>query len=1226
MTRQEFTNQLPEFAGGAMGIKPPLVFRNVSARYFTLRANLDLVQQLVDNYVNIVPHEIGFFRVSAPYVNLVVLDYGQMGEAEMTAGWFSQVEVYFSVGLEWYKRVRGQYVFHDWAVITPYIFVTDDVSAPVGRTVYGFQKIFSQLELTESQWVKSPTSPTVVARLATQLFPKTYSGGKLENRVFLEIDRKTMSRTQVPVDPKDPSLPWNIAANFATAINGMSRDMMWMPQALRIFPFNALTNPTILPAMLGKIAPSFLPGQAGYSLNSINLKQFRRASNPAEICYQALTNAQMQTTAFNGAGLLGENRVQLGDISGGYVIRLFEGASLPIVRTLGLDVHRSWRTHDGQQVDEIKPIMPIWMDVDLKFNAGSNLAWRTDRGIWRDETGIPIPGAAAQPKPRFNNTVSTSIEAIAGPFQFAGTTIRVVPLLAEKVKLRAFLDHSINNAIRDSAPLLEKDGSPAEYVVQLQLWCRGQQPQEAQFPKSDEFAYVYLTGFTYDSVTSESNNVGDWAKYEMSFMIPVKWQRMKRAEWEEIRHYPDAALHPSWETVGVGLVPSFSLADNTITAISRSEIQGIATGRANFIRPESVWLGAEGKGDDAETLLRVDMELLPAVTEGLDAAVHPLIQINTGGNCRTLGSDPDAPWKWAEQLRLELNAKNTQKAASWDKLKVARALGLELLGNQTPFSLYTLKQFRDVSDPDKACYQALIRVSKSLANVYDMQEIEETLTVQITDYPEFGIVESLGIVANRIDTDSAGIDYNAQGVRPFFIRCTLDEPPGERVLTREGLDAWTIHSAAFGTMLSGEPASPPITVDLRAETLQDRVDPSRTQEVMYQARERRSSGTISKDDEISPSMAKDAIEAVDPQAVIEAALSREWSNQSPSAHWRAGRAELEKRFAVLPEQAKLAALAEVELARQLNNELATAPGAVAAQILSQELPALLQGAPLVTSELMGSSLQRELLGESIAQAFAKSMIIADNLSGQGPATRWRKDLANLLRGQYALTQLRLRMEANVDVISPLSILGLRGMKYLDASGQFDSAYDSSAPSYNADIINNWLGEFVKTAKDLLQVAQEISASDIQGGPGISNLDPLVRASCWRIGEILAALTPELLTPLGSQAEAIELVRRRFKTLSELIELCRTCAKAQRDGLINKLSRGYQKPDYCVLRNSVGGEADSLFPRALSWSADWFSGHKVNLIESMPDENGEPKVDAPSEMQPHPAENAPKAEE
>ena len=94
-------------------------------------------------------------------------------------------------------------------------------------------------------------------------------------------------------------------------------------------------------------------------------------------------------TAFNGGGLLGEERTLLGDLRGGYTVKLHEFTSLPIVRSLGLDVHRRWRS-DGVDVAELKPVVPFWMDVNVLYQQGINLAWRTRDSVWKDGTGAQI--------------------------------------------------------------------------------------------------------------------------------------------------------------------------------------------------------------------------------------------------------------------------------------------------------------------------------------------------------------------------------------------------------------------------------------------------------------------------------------------------------------------------------------------------------------------------------------------------------------------------------------------------------------------------------------------------------------------------------------------------------------------------------------------------------------------------------------------------------------------
>jgi hypothetical protein len=175
MTPEEFTKGLPRITLDQLGVKPPLMFRGVSARVFPLRANLDTLQQLVDGYLNFVPREAGYFRAPLPYVFVVLLNYGQMSEAMMRSGWFSQIEVYFGLPVEWYKLVDGQYVFHDWGVITPYIFVNDDISVPVGRTVYGFPKVLASVKQTDSSWMKNPVASSNLASVATTVFQKAYA-------------------------------------------------------------------------------------------------------------------------------------------------------------------------------------------------------------------------------------------------------------------------------------------------------------------------------------------------------------------------------------------------------------------------------------------------------------------------------------------------------------------------------------------------------------------------------------------------------------------------------------------------------------------------------------------------------------------------------------------------------------------------------------------------------------------------------------------------------------------------------------------------------------------------------------------------------------------------------------------------------------------------------------------------------------------------------------------
>jgi len=1119
MTSEEFTNGLPLFANDPLPIKPPFAFKGLSARIFPLRANLDALQQLCNGYLNFVPPEVGRFRAVVPYVYLAMLDYGQISEVVTALGWFAQVEVFFCVPIEWYKVVNGKWVFHDWAVITPFIYVDDDISVPTGRGVYGFPKALAKVKPAASRWITDPVAPVTLARVETAVFPKLYQGKRLKSKVFLEVSRDApMSNFQVPSDLGSPIMPWVVASNIAQALGGFGRDAMWLAQAMRIFPINPGVDAAFVPEMLDRLGPAMAPGGPGFVLNSLNLKQFRRSDAPEKICYQGLTNGRMQMTAFNGGGLLGEERTLLGDLSGGHTVRLHEYSSLPIVRTLGLDVHRRWR-EDGIDVAELKPVMPFWIDVNVLYHQGINLAWRTLDSVWKDGTGAqinpaqkPTPDADAPP---YNTTVASVIEAVAGPFQFSGTTIRVLPLLAHRGRLQAFLDTDINDALK--SPMRREDGTGDEHV-RLSVWARPPIPVNDGRPVGGEFAYVYLAASSYAAVTSKTNNIGDWAKYELSFLIPVKFER-RTADGQ-------------WKMKGVGLVPAFSFMDDSIGAVSRVEVLGIPTISATFVRPESVWL-AEGEPSSRamQTLLRLDAEVIPALDVGQPTSMHPILEIRGHDDCTGLGDagSRTTPMEWAEALRLELGTKKAVKATFGDDCKVARALALELLGNRVPVALYSLKQFRDVSDPEKACYQSLVRVPRVFKEIFDLKEIEETIVVHLHDFPTLKIVEALGLIATTLHKTSAGIVYAAQAVRPFYIRATVDEPLSQGLASRAGTLTWSLSRDAFRTILSGEAGAPPITVDVRAEELQDQGDPCRMPAIMYQAHERLLQGqsnTITKD------AARKALAQVDPQMVIESVLSREWGNTDEDARWREGRRELIDAYETLLSGASpdLAADAESTIYTLANNQRAARPGR------PEELSAIVD---------------------------------------------------RMIKSLKTFTTARIEMERHFSALASWSILRLQRR-------QDPTLVSAPPPSAEA---------LCKEVIALVASLEVITGLKVDGEPSPdNNLDTQVLADFIRLKELvngpLTAVAANELLLLSSQSwdDLLAMTGDHVQEFREAVALARRYCNVQREALLNKLSRAFQKPDFCIRRDALGPDRNRLLPITLSWDEEWYTGKKIDSVE------------------------------
>lgn len=1152
MTPEEFTRTLPKLTGNTLLMQPPFVFNGLSARIFPLRAQLDTLQRVCDDLLNFVPPQAGYFRASLPYVYLMVLDYGQIAEAAARVGWIAQIEVFFMIPLEWYKWVGGKWIFHDWAVITPYVFVDDDYSVPLGRTVYGFPKVLAKVNKTPSAWVKDATTPITLVSISANVFPQAYAGTNMETRTFLEIERATASGTQIPFNPAGGLMPWTIASNLAQGFAGFSRDASRMAQAMRISSVNP-TDPGVLSAMMARMAPWLRPSGAGFVQNSINLKQFRRSNKPDQICYQSLTNGCMEMEAFNGGGLLGEYSTMLGDLSGGHSIKLYDYPSLPIIRTLGLEVHRQWAGPDCE-VAELEPVLPFWIDVDVKYDAGTNLAWRTNKGVWKDPSGVPFDSeqpATATKTTLFNTTITTAIDEIAGPFEYSNATVRVLPLLAQIDKLQQYVDQFLNKPLE--TPMKGVDGE--EEHVQFKIWARRSLADRLQRPKGSELAYIYLIVTSFDSILSLTNNVGNWTKYQLSFMIPVEFQRRNAAG--------------TWYLAGVGVVPAFSFADNCIAAIARLEVEGFEASVANFSRPESVWLSSEDDFCDnpMQTLLRVDAEVISVLGQGQKATVQPVIEIIQGDPDAGLGTSPDSAWRWSENLREELREKKFIKVNKAEDIKIGRALALELLGNQVPVNAYSMKQFRDVADPTRACYQSLVRVPRLIKELSDVREIEDTLVVKIHDYPTLNIVSQLGIVATTLPASEGGIVSTVQAVRPFYVVGTLQEPLAQRLGWRCPGAEWVIDSkVAFSTLLSDQQGAPPITSDFLAEALQDEMDPCHISEIMYQAGHRlgwsaakrlaRQAGTFSKAD------ARRALREIDAQSVIESMLSREWGNSNVDARWRTGRRQLIKALSALPINGVTSAFAETVLYRELNNLMATLPGAVA-------------------SPLTDVSRYDKDLDAALKKLAKKKFTDA----GQ----HWRNQIEQIILTQEKFIRLRMEMDNDLNVLAAASVLKPQDLK---------RSYAELGEKMPTD------EEFAQVVLRLIRTMRSISEQTIEGEPSErNNLDAHVRADKKRLQALLKAVPHGSAADIGLPTDSertqdiLDWAMQHIDDIRSLVALARGFCEVQNDALLNKLSRAFQKPDFCIRRDSVATHSNQFLPLSLSWDADWYYGREFEAEDA-----------------------------
>lgn len=1135
----------------ALPLKPPFTINNLSTALFPLRANLDSLQGFCNGYLNVIPKELGRFRAFSPYVLLMVMDYGSLALEVTNLGWFSQHEICFCVPVEWYRVINGRWVFQDWAMVTPYIYVDDDLSLPMGRTVAGWPKTFVNMQPTLSKWLREPFGPAAEMTVSAMVFPKMYAGERQEERVFLEIERGArMSNFRLPFNDQSPIMPWTVASNMAQTLSGMGRDVRNLLAGLGLYPTNEGTSPEKYATMLRNVGKMIDPVRPQMKANILNLKQFRASEDPDQYCYQALTNGYMDFTKFNGVGLLGEQALVSGDASGGYSIKLHEWPSLPITRALGLEVHRRWRG-EGVDVAEIKPVMPFWYDCNMTYGLGYNLAWRTRGGVWRDRRGRSYPqgpsdAGRAHVESLYNTMLGPSAKPVAGPFRFTGTTIRVMPLLASKAKLQKFLDGYLNDPMRPKRPMTRgkdkaEERDAEEIEERFTLW--------ASDHPGDQYGYVYLTATSFGTTTSATNNVGDWADREIAFMVPVKRQR-----W----------VDGAWQLAGVGLVPAFTYVDNIAAAMSGSEVLGIPTMHAIFEEAESSWMSADGPAINAEqVLLRVHAEVLPVVGEGERAVRREIVEIRSGTPVvpngglawRVLGD------RWTAILGGELKRKKRMSVlgkgpdgGGTSVAKRARALALEILGNRVPISVYTMKQFRDNADPDSACYQSIVRVDRTLAEVLDLREIEGPMVVRINDFPTQSIVELLGLVAATTPGQGVGLRYSLQPIRPFWMRVTMEEALGKPLRYRAGTREWTenpeqekssfeLDSHALRDRSGEDPGSagprkrlrvsaasassaelehPRFSAGLGGVRLQEDGDPRR---MTLAAQEGKSQRTGEPGvHEITAERGREAVDWIDPQTIIESILSREWGNWDVDARWRRGRRTL-----VASYKRTMSGVSGDEAAR----------------------------------------------GEwAFFDAIVKQI-------GQRPGEP-------VVDAQQMVERLAELMEMAADVEKTWATLGSLGLLY---PADFYSRGTPPTPDETGDAILRFIEAVGAFAG--MGVIGEPSAPDHQRAFA-------ARDNASRLRTIINSLQQDLLAS-ATRANPYETGEVAKKILAatdlfrEAVDLVRERVALQREALFNRLSKTYQKPDFCVRRDSAGPEADRHFPLNESWDEEWYVGSEISAL-------------------------------
>ena len=695
------------FGGGQeLTFRPPLLFREVTARVFPLKANIARLAEFCDQYLNMdVPDEIVHFTPALPYVYFMALNYGGMSATTVEAqrlGWVSQHEAFFLVPLERWRREHGKLVFKGWTCATPFIFVDDPLSAATGREVYGWPKAQARIDADRPAWTTHPRAPTRLYTMSVDIFHDVYAGEREPPRKLVTIDRDvSASFAEYPLNAKCPWSITSVIPNYYSASLSLMQEAADFAAHLRLRGFPDFRTADSLAemaregfALSQKMLAGMWPGIGGEPLSgsharaalvedlprfftsTVNLKQFRAPADPDLACYTALVESAMGVDRVNQIGLLGDWDLLRGDVSGGYSLSISRYRAQPILETLGIETPNYYEHQREGETVTLRPAFPFWMDFDLYYGAGDVICSRTPDltdGRWIEESGTvrervgqdrartPRRGVA---KDAYNTSLGAATLPIAGPMHFPDLTIQVYPLRADADILAQFVKWWWTRLFEgdDERPKLELELVGAHVYMMLET-----------------------VGSTYGRMWSGAENIGRWKEREVSFAIPVRWKL-------------DGKL------VGLAMIEPLVFADKARAVATDREMIGRNSYKALIESPPDVW-AAPGGPSAPRRLARVATESFVELGYGLEAKSQTLIEIDE--------SDADLGQK-AEARRERSGA-----------VEAVQALALEILARGAPINRLSLKQYRDAADFDRACYQAVVQSQRRIERIHELREMAQ---------------------------------------------------------------------------------------------------------------------------------------------------------------------------------------------------------------------------------------------------------------------------------------------------------------------------------------------------------------------------------------------------------------------------------------------------------------------------------------------------------------------
>lgn len=383
---------------GLLEQAPRAILDNVQAQVFPLLADRRRLQYFLDRHYNDTFESCGIrFDVTSPVVVFTTLFYPTMyGFGRAEASVLEQDEYYFLVPVRVRRWQDGEEI-EEVGVVTPYIYVSNAISTPMGRELFGWQKsVYRISEVLPRGARMAATEPylevqrpmpgragsplryrrVLALRHRNDAVPS--HAGELSSRIFDTFDQLPRVLTlaaRTVLSEMGARIPGLGILDQARALGTILRDVLHPNEELSIYSMVQFPHPSI-----GVLDAEGMPVYAA--------------------AFQALMRTELRVRNLRELGLLGTSPAGLLDSSRGFSLHLSGRGVDQVVTRLGLQVWDSERDADGDETQIVRPFYPSAARFDLEVSSLETLARRSAISDWTDGAGNilgrPVPGMAAR--------------------------------------------------------------------------------------------------------------------------------------------------------------------------------------------------------------------------------------------------------------------------------------------------------------------------------------------------------------------------------------------------------------------------------------------------------------------------------------------------------------------------------------------------------------------------------------------------------------------------------------------------------------------------------------------------------------------------------------------------------------------------------------------------------------------------------------------------------------